>query len=478
MTQWRERRKQAKRDTVGCAPVSKEESAPVASPPTMATAICLHMGAVITFLIVCVSARFLHSAEKSEFREDEERVVGTVLEAASQPTCSLLLFTDGTQPSGNVAKIIQQTRPPCGVGVFQISEPNQSQFIQVVTEARKVRSLLMSGGRILNLNLVHFCLQDCLKDCLSVALSRQMRIASRCASVVVVSRSEAFLARFAASSLRGRLLVWETRLLLVTQLNTAVLRALLREHWNFAMMNSAALNLEEQQGRRSFHGARVNLTALPWPPNWEEETLTGSPGGAQVTRYSGTDYFAMETLADILNFSINLIPTNDFVEVTNKVEERTAFITGLTYAIIPKRLERHDFILAYDFFYSTFSMATPSIETHWQSLFRPLSLQVWAAVASSLFVVSVAVRLMCCVTEEISVTTSHAFQELFKILLGQDLGQRFARTLTGRMVFGAWLVFALVVGSAYRGNLTASLTLPVRPSRPETLREIVEVADG
>lgn len=65
----------------------------------------------------------------------------------------------------------------------------------------------------------------------------------------------------------------------------------------------------------SFHGARVNLTALPWPPNWEEETLTGSPGGAQVTRYSGTDYFAMETLADILNFSINLIPTNDFVEV-------------------------------------------------------------------------------------------------------------------------------------------------------------------
>lgn len=85
---------------------------------------------------------------------------------------------------------------------------------------------------------------------------------------------------------------------------------------------------------------------------------------------------------------------------------------------------------------------------------------------------------MCCVTEEISVTTSHAFQELFKILLGQDLGQRFARTLAGRMVFGAWLVFALVVGSAYRGNLTASLTLPVRPSRPETLREIVEVADG
>lgn len=85
---------------------------------------------------------------------------------------------------------------------------------------------------------------------------------------------------------------------------------------------------------------------------------------------------------------------------------------------------------------------------------------------------------VCRVTEGNTVTTSHEFQELFKILLGQDLDQRFARTLAGRVVFGAWLVFALVIGSAYRGNLTASLTLPVLPSRPETLREIVEAADG
>lgn len=80
--------------------------------------------------------------------------------------------------------------------------------------------------------------------------------------------------------------------------------------------------------------------------------------------------------------------------MTNKVEERTAFLTGLTYAIIPKRLERHDFILAYDFFYSTFSMATPSLEPRWQNLFRPLSPQVWAAVVSSLLVAFVAVRLV------------------------------------------------------------------------------------
>lgn len=77
-----------------------------------------------------------------------------------------------------------------------------------------------------------------------------MRISSRCVSVVVASRSAAFLSRFAAASLRDRLLVWETRLLLVTQLDPAVLQALFRDHWNFAMMNTAALNLEERHGER------------------------------------------------------------------------------------------------------------------------------------------------------------------------------------------------------------------------------------
>lgn len=80
--------------------------------------------------------------------------------------------------------------------------------------------------------------------------------------------------------------------------------------------------------------------------------------------------------------------------------------------------------------------------------------------------------------ENEAANTGTAFQELFKILLGQDFSQRYARTFAGRLVLAAWLVFALVIGSAYRGNLTASLTLPVNPSRPETLQDIVEVADG
>lgn len=34
-------------------------------------------------------------------------------------------------------------------------------------------------------------------------------------------------------------------------------------------------------------------------------------------------------------------------------------------------------------------------------------------------------------------------------------------------------MFAFIVGTAYRGNLTASLTAPKYPARPETLKELV-----
>ncbi|XP_045112358.1 uncharacterized protein LOC123505235 [Portunus trituberculatus] len=60
------------------------------------------------------------------------------------------------------------------------------------------------------------------------------------------------------------------------------------------------------------------------------------------------------------------------------------------------------------------------------------------------------------------------------MLLGQNLPRRVSYTSSSRVLVAAWLVFALILGLAYRGNLTASLTLPKYPPRPETLMEIVD----
>lgn len=56
--------------------------------------------------------------------------------------------------------------------------------------------------------------------------------------VVVLSDDPAFLAAFAEVSDHGRLMVWETRLLVVTRLAIPHVRALLQDYWTFSMMNT------------------------------------------------------------------------------------------------------------------------------------------------------------------------------------------------------------------------------------------------
>lgn len=68
-------------------------------------------------------------------------------------------------------------------------------------------------------------------------------------------------------------------------------------------------------------------------------------------------------------------------------------------------------------------------------------------------------------------------QNMTGILLGQSLLHRLPNTSSSRVLVAAWLVFALILGSAYSGNLTASLTLPKYPPRPETLPQVVEAVD-
>ncbi|MPC59639.1 hypothetical protein E2C01_053663 [Portunus trituberculatus] len=75
-------------------------------------------------------------------------------------------------------------------------------------------------------------------------LRQQVRQLSWCSMVVVVSFDPDFLVAFAEWSLKGRLLVWTTKLVVVTRLTVQQLQALLPAHWTFSMMNTVFLNIE------------------------------------------------------------------------------------------------------------------------------------------------------------------------------------------------------------------------------------------
>lgn len=58
-------------------------------------------------------------------------------------------------------------------------------------------------------------------------------------------------------------------------------------------------------------------------------------------------------------------------------------------------------------------------------------------------------------------------------LLNETIPGELPRKSSTRVVLAAWFVFAFIVGNVYRGNLTASLTVPKYPPRAETLAQLV-----
>lgn len=73
-------------------------------------------------------------------------------------------------------------------------------------------------------------------------------------------------------------------------------------------------------------------------------------------------------------------------------------------------------------------------------------------------------------------TLRNGYTLMFGSLLGQsvDMGKTSKNGI--RVLVGGWLIFAFIIGTAYRGNLTAALTLPKYPPRPETIEQLVDNA--
>ncbi|KAK3887007.1 hypothetical protein Pcinc_008889 [Petrolisthes cinctipes] len=96
-----------------------------------------------------------------------------------------------------------------------------------------------------------------------VSHARQLRQASSCVMVVVMSDDLNFLNTFAESSLKGRLLVWSTRVLVVSRLYREDLGELFSTHWAFSMTNSMMINIDlfDHKPRYDIH------TYLPYSPS-------------------------------------------------------------------------------------------------------------------------------------------------------------------------------------------------------------------
>lgn len=63
-------------------------------------------------------------------------------------------------------------------------------------------------------------------------------------------------------------------------------------------------------------------------------------------------------------------------------------------------------------------------------------------------------------------------EQVVGTLLDQGIHGELPRTVSTRVTLTAWMMFAFIVGSVYRSNLTACLTAPTYPSRAENFVDL------
>ncbi|XP_042234457.1 uncharacterized protein LOC121874394 [Homarus americanus] len=143
--------------------------------------------------------------------------VEDVLASVTDPYCFLVFITDGSTWPIALYKGIHHYHAPWGVGAFEVvvdgqnANVTQAQLSWVVDEARRLRQV------------------------------------SWCVTVVVVSDDPAFLVTFAELSVKGRLLVWSSRLLIVTRPFLLELQGL---HKLLSLNNAMLLIMDESSTSR------------------------------------------------------------------------------------------------------------------------------------------------------------------------------------------------------------------------------------
>ncbi|KAG7162342.1 Glutamate receptor-like 27, partial [Homarus americanus] len=167
---------------------------------------------LLTTIIFPTVAQIPRPSVDSETLSITGGAVKAVLSIKTQSRCSVVFLTDGTTSPATVLKNIRQLVAPWSVALFEVAVDGQDAN---VTQAQLSRV---------------------------VAEARRLRQVSWCVTVVVVSDDPAFLAAFAEWSLKGRLLVWSTRLLVVTRRPLPELHHL---HKLLSMTNSILLVVDK-----------------------------------------------------------------------------------------------------------------------------------------------------------------------------------------------------------------------------------------
>nr|XP_053636403.1 probable glutamate receptor [Cherax quadricarinatus] len=426
------------------------------------------------------------------------QVVEAVLTSTQHGSYSVIFITDGTTSPSTVFMIIDHLRLQRGVGFFEAvidsSDSNQRD---------KHLSLLVDNVKML-------------------------RELSSYTTIVVISDEATFLAAFVKWSVKGRLMVWSTRLLILTHSRLMELQDL---HTTLSNLNSmlVIINNDTPYIRCSVYvqlpysprGSQVVQVASWTPrrgllltshlplfpekfsklhhrPNFlvaiEESGFcrlvrVNDPKGSEPPKFQfqGSLVKLMEYLSGALNFTYSLVRSPDGawgVRLSNGswtgmmgmvVREEVSIGAG-PFLLDIWRAEAVDYTvpILIDYWRTLGGRGLPEVDP-WGFLF-PLAPLVWATILGMLVVLAAAVFLMssfCSLENDDNNYWSHVTFGFVRILLQQDTTLP-KYWLWERLLLMVWLMVTLVLTRSYSGNLMALLAVRHIHEPYKTLRDVID----
>ncbi|XP_071524479.1 probable glutamate receptor [Panulirus ornatus] len=443
-------------------------------------------------------------------RRDDETItqasgaVGAVVSVSPHPDCSVFLITDANSSASSVATMVGQLRVPGGVAVFEAAAA-----AAVVADGQEATLMQMELSRV-------------------VGEIQRLRQLSVCVTVVVVSDDPTFLAAFVGWSLKGRLPVWSTRLLVVTRLplqelsdlqgslSKANAMLLVVENTPTSQRCCLYINLpnipQEEQALRvaswTPHRGLSLTTHLPLFPDKFFKFITRptlvvavealpynvirvideptAPGGQRLT-FTGSMANIVDFASRSMNFTYRYVRSSDksfgsrqhngsWTGMIGMVVRKEAdFATG-PFAMTFSRVEAVDFTYRVRSGEMKLMGATGRPEVAPWGFLLPLTSLVWVAILLSLLVVPPLLFLLpkCFHLKDLKKGDKSAHTFIFiRILLQQDVSEE-AVFVWERLVLGVWMMMTLVLTRSYAGNLMSLLAVRHLPQPYQTLQDILD----
>nr|XP_053636398.1 glutamate receptor ionotropic, delta-2-like [Cherax quadricarinatus] len=425
------------------------------------------------------------------------QVVEAVLTSTQHGSYSVIFITDGTTSPSTIFMIIDHLRFPEGVGISEVVI-NGSDFKQ------RDEHLSLLVGNV-----------------------KMLRKLSSYTTVVVISDEATFLAAFVKWSVKGRLMVWSTRLLILTHSRLMELQDL---HTTLSNLNSMLVIINDDttnikcsvyvQLPYSPRGSQV-VQVASWTPRrgllftshlplFPEKfskfqhrpnllvAIEKSPFDRLVSvndpfsavprfQFQGSMVKVMDYLCEALNFTYSFLRPPDGVfgvRLSNAswtgmlgmmVREEVSIAAG-PFMIDTYRAEVVDFTVPIfiDYWRILASRGLPKVDP-WGFLF-PLAPLVWAIILGMLVVLAAAVFLMYAFGSVRNGYQNYWVEVAFgyvRILLQQDTTLPII-WLWERLLLLVWMMVTLVLTRSYSGNLMALLAVRHIPQPYQTLRQVLD----